>query len=461
MSWNLGNRIEALAQEVQSITAGTVVNPLQSNLDANGYELLNVATIDGVNNEIVIKTGNANGILFNSSNLGEINNLTCSTLNYTTLNPPITNEEITLEKVLQNNNDGEQQGIINLKFINLGTTPSTYTTNTIDMNGGNLINGGEVVCDILNCQSAQFTNVNVAQNLQVSDYLILDNTIAGASQIHMKMDNLGSNMQIVGFSNNSLNMFQLQHYKGNTLYNTPISIEDNENITFKSDKLYITDGTNTGEIYDTFFNPVPSDITKTFNYFNLSQLTDSIILNQYKAYMFDPIEYPNSTKPNQTSYTGVYGLWSRIIQCQKGAKEANLKCSIAFTVNNALASPNPYSDSYTCYIVPIGASQNPVILSHTQQIQVYNIPNILTINNVIKLSNENDDGFYHGHQYLCHLDLKSVNYDQTTSTNGYKLIFCQTNINDYSSSYGVIINAIDGCIIYDNATVNQESISPQ
>lgn len=462
MSWNISNRLNNLQNEVSQITQGSVYNPLQSDLNMNNYKLTDVSIIDGGANEITFSTANSNGINLNGTNLTTTGNINCDTLNYTTLNPPVDLSHATLETILQNNNDGEQLGIINLKYLNLGTTPSTYTTNTIDLSSGQLINANNVETDYLNCQEGQFTNVNVAQNLEVGNYLTIDNTITGASQIHLKCDNVGSNFQLVGDNNQYL----IQQYKGNQLYNQPFTINDNQSITFKTDGLYISnlDGSQTGQIYDTVFNPPANDATKTSNYFALTNLSDSVSFNTFKAYLFDGVMFPHTTKPppQTPSYSGVYGLWSKSFQTTNGAREATLKCDITFTINNSLGDTQVYDDNYALFLVPSGSNNNPLITSHTQAMSVYGAPFIFNVNDCSYIGSTGQDGFYNGGTYtISNVNLNSVNYDQSQTVSSYNLIVCQMNIYSFTSKYQWVINAIDGVITYDNLAVNKQNNNPQ
>lgn len=88
MSWNVSTRLNNLQQQINNIANKGLTNPLEQIMDANSYTIENINILDGGTNSIEIKTSNINGVQIDS-NLNVDADITCDTLNYTTLNPPI------------------------------------------------------------------------------------------------------------------------------------------------------------------------------------------------------------------------------------------------------------------------------------------------------------------------------------------------------------------------------------
>jgi hypothetical protein len=96
MSWNVSTRLNNLQQQINNIANKGLTNPLEQILDANGYTINNVNVIDGGSNAIEFKTDNIGGIKMDNS-LNVDANITCNTLNYTSLNPPINTNGISFQ----------------------------------------------------------------------------------------------------------------------------------------------------------------------------------------------------------------------------------------------------------------------------------------------------------------------------------------------------------------------------
>jgi len=92
MSWNVSTRLNNLQQQINNIANEGLTNPLEQILNANGYTITNINILDGGSNAIEMRSNNVEGIKMDS-NLNVDANITCNTLNYTALNPPINTGE--------------------------------------------------------------------------------------------------------------------------------------------------------------------------------------------------------------------------------------------------------------------------------------------------------------------------------------------------------------------------------
>lgn len=171
-------------------------------------------TINETLNQVLLNGNNAN----NQDIIG-INSLTCETLNYTTLNPPIAQGGENLEETLTNGNSAG-----GLDITNIGTI------------------SGE--------------SINMTNNIFCNGYLQVGDLVSNTSQLHLLYGNgttLGENYQVVGSAGGN---FQIQLYKNNALYNQPLMIDDVNNILLKTNNLtYTQDGNTSYYINDTFYNP--------------------------------------------------------------------------------------------------------------------------------------------------------------------------------------------------------------
>lgn len=101
MSWNISTRLNNLQQQVNNIANKGLTNPLEQVMDANSYTLTNLKILDGVSNVLQLNTNNVGGITTNAS-LSVDGDLTCQTLNYSSLNPPLNPNGITFGLLGQN-----------------------------------------------------------------------------------------------------------------------------------------------------------------------------------------------------------------------------------------------------------------------------------------------------------------------------------------------------------------------
>lgn len=101
MSWNVSTRLNNLQQQINNLVNKGLTNPLEQIMDANGFTIKNINILDGGSNAIQMKSANVNGIQMDA-NLDVDANITCNTLNYTSLNPPINTNGISFQIIGQN-----------------------------------------------------------------------------------------------------------------------------------------------------------------------------------------------------------------------------------------------------------------------------------------------------------------------------------------------------------------------
>jgi hypothetical protein len=111
MSWNISTRLNNLQQQVNNIANTGLTNPMEQILNANNFAMQNLTILNGNSNVLQLASNNVGGIQTNCS-VTVSGDLTCNTLNYTELNPP-----------LAPNN-------INFNVLNSGTTQNTSTSYT-------------------------------------------------------------------------------------------------------------------------------------------------------------------------------------------------------------------------------------------------------------------------------------------------------------------------------------------
>ena len=255
----------------------------------------------------VLSNGNDAG----NQNITGINSLTCSTLNYTTLNPPPSLQNQNLNAVLLVGNDANNQNIQNINTL-----------------------------------SGQ--NINMTGNIYCDGYLEVGDKISNTAQIHLFYGNgssNGNNYQIVCSSGDD--NFQIQQYKNNNLYNQPLTINDTNNIKFKTNNLIYTQDGNTGYyIIDTFYNPPM--YKQILNSISGSQ--GGFILSP-KIFFSNPVYTKNN--PNNNYYGVNYGeiLFSSL--------------NLIFGINSQISPPPTFSSSCnaTIFLSSTGGTEsyNPAL----------------------------------------------------------------------------------------------------
>lgn len=150
MSWNVSLRLNNIEQQIKNLENSGLLNPLEENIEGNGYDILN------------------------------INDITCNTLNYTTLNPPISADVGTLEEVLTAGNDANNLTIDNLGGLTLtgaltsngvvtlnGVTTVNNGFNATTIGCGSLVSDGDLTAVDMYCTTLNYTNLNPPISLDV------------------------------------------------------------------------------------------------------------------------------------------------------------------------------------------------------------------------------------------------------------------------------------------------------
>ena len=122
MSWNISTRLNNLQQQVNNIANTGLTNPMEQTLNANNYNMINLNTLNANANQLKLYSSNVGGIQTNCS-VTVSGDLTCNTLNYTELNPPINTGEIEYNLL---NADATQ-----LSFTSFNFSPSNPYTGII------------------------------------------------------------------------------------------------------------------------------------------------------------------------------------------------------------------------------------------------------------------------------------------------------------------------------------------
>lgn len=132
MSWNIGIRLNNMQQQINNIANKGLVNPLEENIQGNNFNIneINNITANGDISCSTLKTNISSGVTIQASGVecttiecDSINcqtDISCNTLNYENLNPPISGVSETISKVLQNGNNAEGQTIIGLENLTIG-----------------------------------------------------------------------------------------------------------------------------------------------------------------------------------------------------------------------------------------------------------------------------------------------------------------------------------------------------
>ena len=122
MSWNISTRLNNLQQQVNNIANTGLTNPMEQILNANNFAMQNLSILNANSNVLQLQTNNIGGITTNSK-LTVGGDLTCNTLNYTALNPPINTGEIEYDLL--------NAGAIQNSFNNFSFNPTNPYTGII------------------------------------------------------------------------------------------------------------------------------------------------------------------------------------------------------------------------------------------------------------------------------------------------------------------------------------------
>lgn len=112
MSWNLATRLNNLQQQVNNIANTGLTNPMEQILNANNYAMENLTILNANSNVLQLASNNVGGIQTNCK-LTVSGDVTCNTLNYNALNPPINTGEIEYDLL---NSGATQSGFTSFTF---------------------------------------------------------------------------------------------------------------------------------------------------------------------------------------------------------------------------------------------------------------------------------------------------------------------------------------------------------
>lgn len=251
MSWNISLRLNNIEQQIKNLQNEGLLNPLEENIQGNGYDILNIKDIDATGDIScsTLKTNITSGVTIQSAGIEctTLNtsddiiceqNITCNQLNYSTLNPPVGGVSETIEKVLQNGNDANNETLTNL--------------------------GGLTMTGNINLNYNQLTNWN---NGTVGGHLYTANGDPLGDDTRAEFgvfNNNGNNGYIMGIGDatgtlNEFNTFKIADAITNQQY-LRIDNAGIQQITLSADKLlYKTDSTQpssaTGYILDSLKTP--------------------------------------------------------------------------------------------------------------------------------------------------------------------------------------------------------------
>jgi hypothetical protein len=184
MSWNISTRLNNLQQQVNNIANSGLTNPLEQVLNANNYSLTNLNILDSGSNVLKLQSSNIEGITTNCD-LSVDGNITCNTLNYTTLNPPVSSGNQNLAQVLQNGDDANNYSMQNINTLTTNGDIETKTNIFCDrleaqFEGDSSIScSGQIVCQNLDVANNIFCG---EINANIVHYTTLDPPISGAGQ---------------------------------------------------------------------------------------------------------------------------------------------------------------------------------------------------------------------------------------------------------------------------------------
>ena len=177
MSWNITTRLNNLELKVNTIANTGLTNPLEQQLNANSYNMINLNTLNANSNVLKLQSNNIGGIETNC-NVTVGGNLTCDTLNYTSLNPPIQGGGETLQETLVNGNSGGGLDITEINnlelntlyYVNLinGFNPTYTLSQGMTQTGNNITSQGSIL--------ASFTSNNTYLNPSVSSTINFNDT---------------------------------------------------------------------------------------------------------------------------------------------------------------------------------------------------------------------------------------------------------------------------------------------
>ena len=176
MSWNITTRLNNLELKVNTIANTGLTNPLEQQLNANSYNMINLNTLNANSNVLKLQSNNIGGIETNC-NVTVGGNLTCDTLNYTSLNPPIQGGGETLQETLVNGNSGGGLDITEINnlelntlyYVNLinGFNPTYTLSQGMTQTGNNITSQGSILASFISNNT--YLNPSVSSTINFND----------------------------------------------------------------------------------------------------------------------------------------------------------------------------------------------------------------------------------------------------------------------------------------------------
>lgn len=246
MSWNISLRLNNIEQQIKNIQNEGLLNPLEENIQGNGYDIIGIKNIDATGEinttdnifcnsiETTTQTGTAiSTSKIDCNNIDCQGDISCFTLNYTALNPPITGGGETLKQTLTNGNDAGDIGINNLGTVNITSGDLIIT------DGNNIGQDTQAYISLNNISNVPFyLAYGDSQGINNQKFLLLDST-----QEYYKIQNTGT-------TTTTLSSQKL-------LRNTNSSNPANQT-------GYILDSLNNPPMYKQIFNDVDHTLTQNF-----------------------------------------------------------------------------------------------------------------------------------------------------------------------------------------------------
>jgi hypothetical protein len=269
MSWNISLRLNNIEQQIKNIQNDGLLNPLEEDIQGNGYSILDIFNIDtgtiNVSDEINCKDTTTENLTV-EKDIDCVGDITCKTLNYSFLNPPVGGGSVgTIEQVLTAGNDAN-----NLILNNLGGLGMTGNISMLNNQIQNWSNG--VVLTRLDC-----ANVNA----------LGENTTAKFGTFN----NNGNNGYLIGIGDttgtlNEFNTFKIEDYATGQQY-LRIDNTATQQITFSADKLlYKTDYTNPANATSYILNSLGTPPMYRQIFSNVNQSITLNIPNINPTYIF-------------------------------------------------------------------------------------------------------------------------------------------------------------------------------
>lgn len=294
-------------------------------------------------------------------------------------------------------------------------------------------------------------DVLIQPNTTFNNYLRIGNAVAGSSQLHFMYGDgteAGENIQVACING----QFIIQIYnKAGRAGNNILTI--NQNGT-----MQISDGTNTGNVYDSYFNKLTSS---NYTYLD-TYVKDATGLGVPTPNITLDIETPNLLEADiflNSNGTGTGGFWKMKLPMTTTGNIINVNInSIKFGISSAGAE---YTGSFMVYFSTMYA---------TSTADVSNANNAIFLKSLskgfeVKYSDCTDAGtgiqatnFTNGQFYS--ITNVSNTIDSSSPVQELYMFVVQTDIVSVATSFNWIISDIDLSIQYSESTLTQTAIVP-